>query len=550
MSGFLFPMAAWLGLLALPVIGFYLLKTRQRRKPVPTLLFWNVLAPRVERTPFWRKLRRWVSLAIQLLILALIIAALARPAFDWERREPRHLVAVLDPSASMTAREGRAAHWETSREALLRSIARLRPEDEMTLLSAANPPAILQGWASSRRALREAVEAARPLPTGSDPRPALELAGELALLRERAEIVVFSDAVWPGAVEAEWPKGVRLHSSRTEKPRNTGITHFSVRRSPIAPGDWQLDVEVTSANGFEGRLELQRDGQPLDLAELTLEPQGRWQRSWRGNAEAGALFSANLRMSEEDQLISDNHAAARLPALKPLRVLIVGPVDGYLEALLDSIPLVQRTRLEHYPAVLPEEVDLVIARGDQLPDAPPPETALLLIAPQRSGFWGEQTGRLAEAPVSEQQKSARLLQHVQFGPVAIREAAQWQPAPGSETLVASMDHPLVFGQWDRSPRWLVLGFDPSQSDFPLRTAFPVLMGNLLESLRPDDPSGEGTALLPGNVESRLVSLPVEAESESQSTGGWPVLPGWWCLVALALAGVTLEWGSFNRRMTD
>ncbi len=542
---FLFPLAGWLGLLGLPVIVFYLLKTRQRRQPVSTLLFWNALAPKVEQSPFWRRLRRWVSLALQLLILALMVLALARPAFEWERTAPRRLVAVLDPSVSMTA--GR--HQQEAREALLQMIGRLRPQDEMALLEAGASPRILHGWTSGRRSLRDALKEAQQLPVGSDPRPALELARELARLREQAEIVFFSDAVWPETMEKL--EGVSLIGRQVSEPINAGITLFAVRRSPVAPGQWQLDVEVSAPHGFEGELELQRDGVPHDLVTLSVEPGGLWQKSWRGDSEAQARFSGLLRVGPGDQLAADNEASALLPALRRLNVLLIGSADPFLEAVLASVAKVAVSRLDALPEPLPPGVDLVMIRGGAPPVAPlPAPTALLLIDPRESGFWGERVGTLEHAPVTEEPGSSRLWQHVRFDAVAIRAAGVWKPAPGSESLASSLEHPLIFGQWDRSPRWMVLGFDLEASDLPLRAAFPVLIGNLLESLRPEDSTGSA-ALLPGRSESGLKPHPVEQSTEPslQGGGGW-AFPGWWWLLLAAVVLLVLEWGSFHRRVTD
>ncbi|HWL51195.1 MAG TPA: BatA and WFA domain-containing protein [Chthoniobacteraceae bacterium] len=547
---FLFAPAAWLGLLALPIVAFYLLKTRQRRRPVSTLLFWEQLKPRLENSPFWRKLRRWLSLAAQLLIFALLLAALARPAFDWEQHPPRRTVAVIDPSASMQARHPSPSRWEEASANLRRSIAQLRVEDEMAIVSAEDPPRIIHGWSSSQRELREAAAALEVRSTATHPGAALELAAQLAALREGAEVAVFSDAVWPPDAKETLPPGALLYGVDAGPPQNAGLTLFAIRRSPVAPGDWQLDAEVTATDRFSGTLELRRDGEPMDLAPVGIEPGRLWQKSWRGSTEAGAVFTAVLKADPGDRLAIDNEATARLEALRPVRILLVGPADPFLEAVLDAVPLVQWSRVDAFPPALPHGTDLVITRGENLP-AEPPSVATLLLHPDRSGFWGERRGTLKEAPVTDLRKMSRLLRHTGFAQVAIDEAGEWQAAPGSETIAASLEHPLIFGQWDRAPRWLVLGFDPAKSDLPLRTAFPVFMGNLLQSLRPDPATGAGAARLPGRVESELQPVARGVEGgESGAIARWPVFPGWWWALLIAAALLMLEWWSYHRRITD
>jgi len=546
---FLLPMAWWLGLLAGPVIAFYLLKTHRRRKPASTLLFWNQIKPKIENSPLWRKLRRWLSLLLQLLILALLVAALARPAFDWEKMTAQHVVAIVDPSASMQAVSPPPSRWVRSTEELESAIARLRPQDEMAILSAENPPRILSGWTSSQRTLRQALAPARPLPTGTDPTAAFGLARELTTTRAGTRTQAFSDSVWPAGSWSGTASGIAVEGVDAKPPQNAGLTLFAVRRSPVSPGDWQLDAEVASPAAFSGTLEIRRDGQPMDLTPLTAGPGASWKKSWRGGTEGGATFEAELKVPPGDQLLIDNRAACVLPALKPLRVVIAGPQNPFLEAVLESIPLVKWTRASRFPAALaPEDADLVIAQGISLPDAPS-KVPLLLVAPARGGFWGQLGSTLKGAPVTDIDQKSPLLRHAGLNTVAIDEIGQWTPPGGSAVLASSMGHPLLFGQWDRSPRWLVVGFDPDKSDLLLRTAFPVLIGNLLQSLREDTDLSRSAALLPGAVETDL--KPLASPGDAGRPGPLlPSFPGWWLALLAGLGLLAAEWFFYNKRITD
>ncbi len=544
---FLFPLAGWLGLLSLPIIAFYLLKTRQRRRPVSTLLFWNQIRPRIENSPLWRKLRRWLSLALQLLILALIVCAIARPAFDWERKDPQRTVAILDPSASMGATSP-APRWTKATEELSTAIGRLRVQDEMAIITAENPPQILSGWTSGKRALREALSRAALQPTGTDPSAAFVLARELTATRENTQIKAFTDAVWPETKQTTAVEGISLHGIDPKPPINAGLTLFAIRRSPVAPGDWQLDAEVTATQSFKGTLELLRDGQPMDLVNVESEPGKSWQRSWRGSTEEGARFEAVLKVMPGDILPLDDRAACVLLPLSPLRLLVTGPPDPFLDAVLSSIPLVEWARVPAFPSPVPDNVDLVICAGGALPEGHP-AVPILFIDPTRGGFWGELKGKLEDVPITDLNKKSHLLKHAGLSAVAIKSAGKWSPSPGAEVLASGLDSPLIFGQWDRTPRWMVIGFSPEESDLPLRTAFPVFIGNLLQSLRLDADLEKGAAVLPGPVESR--QHPLAPPTENKEAGGLlPTFPGWWLVLFAGLIFLFAEWYLYNRRITD
>ena len=60
---FLFPTAWALLALGLPIIAFYLIRTRLERRGVSTLLFWEQIKTQSYNSALWRKLRRWLSLS-------------------------------------------------------------------------------------------------------------------------------------------------------------------------------------------------------------------------------------------------------------------------------------------------------------------------------------------------------------------------------------------------------------------------------------------------------------------------------------------------------
>ncbi|MEO0447250.1 MAG: BatA domain-containing protein, partial [Verrucomicrobiota bacterium] len=64
----LFPELSWAAwLLVLPVI-LYLLRRRPRRVAVTTLPFFQELSKELQEQSWWRKMKRWASLALTLLL--------------------------------------------------------------------------------------------------------------------------------------------------------------------------------------------------------------------------------------------------------------------------------------------------------------------------------------------------------------------------------------------------------------------------------------------------------------------------------------------------
>ncbi len=100
---------AQLGLLfggaATLVTLLYVLKLRRRRVTVPFARLWDRVQRETESTSLFRRLKRLLSLLIQLLFLLLLAAALGDPRLGSQVLEGRNIILLLDASASMQAVE-------------------------------------------------------------------------------------------------------------------------------------------------------------------------------------------------------------------------------------------------------------------------------------------------------------------------------------------------------------------------------------------------------------------------------------------------------------
>src|SRR5205807_6839925 len=112
---FLAPAALWFAAAIPVVILFYLLKRKRVVRLVSSTLLWQkFLAETQASAPFQRLRHNWL-LILQLLMLALIIFALARPYFAGQSRSSRLRVVILDASASMQSTAEKPSRFEKAR---------------------------------------------------------------------------------------------------------------------------------------------------------------------------------------------------------------------------------------------------------------------------------------------------------------------------------------------------------------------------------------------------------------------------------------------------
>ncbi|MEM0968676.1 MAG: hypothetical protein AAGJ31_04945, partial [Verrucomicrobiota bacterium] len=216
-----------------------------------------------------------------------------------------------------------------------------------------------------------------------------------------------------------------------------------------------------------------------DRATLSVSVEGK----------GGDVMRFSLQSDPSDSFAEDDLVEVQLPETEPLVALRVGAqetLDPFLHLALQSLHELGVLEIwsiqpEQWPI---EGADVVI--GDQwVPkdwDAWPEETALLLVNPP-SGFGPLQVSPL---PVGLPRSAPQVLDanHPVLYRVG-RDHSFWQTSELS--LPAGMD---VLWRVGRSPvlaagevegkRLGVLAFSPEQSsDFPLRPAFPLLIGNFL-----------------------------------------------------------------------
>jgi hypothetical protein len=547
---FLEPIAWSLLGLAVPIILFYLIRQRLRVKSVTTLLFWENLAPKVHNLPLWRKLRRLVSLLLQLILLALLVAALARPILPGQSSVASSLIFVLDPSVTMAAKSGTATRWEQTKAMALQKINAMSFGDEATVILAGEPPKVLSPWTGRKGDLREVIEKAEIAPTVTDIRPALRLARNLVLSHPGAAIELISDTVWKVPPEKDTLDGVKLDLIGSSVS-NSGITLFAARPLPAGAGEYQLAIKIeqnTSAP-ISGELTILQNGQLMDVLQVTVPPGQPWQKFWRAQSADAVTFEGKWKPQGEDDFAPDQQATAHLDPVREIHVTLVSQPNPFLEIALNSQALVKSQRVWPAPTT-GDDADLTIFNGTM----PPPNWSgknTMLINPPQSGFWGERTGPMDKPLISEVDKDAALMRFVDVSDVQLHSATEFKPAPGAHVYVDAFGKPLIFGHWESDPRWLVIAFDLNESDLVFRTAFPILCANLVQALRPD--SVVDSSNVPGPVATQLKSMASASSAEvAKPTAGhwWMAIPYWWWFAFGAFLLLLIEWSLYTRRVTE
>ena len=145
-------------------------------------MFWDQVLDEGWFRQRWRRWRNAASAAVQLVILALVVVALAEP----RRSRPEHIVLVVNNAAPVKPGQ---PPLEGSKETAALWIAALNDYDEMAILSAARTPTVSSGWTSDRAKLREALDSIPAVDAASEMPATLALADWMTTGRPGARVV-------------------------------------------------------------------------------------------------------------------------------------------------------------------------------------------------------------------------------------------------------------------------------------------------------------------------------------------------------------------------
>lgn len=509
---FLTPLGFLLAALAIPILLLYMLKLRRKQVQVSSTLLWVQLLRDQQANAPWQKLKRNLLLILQLLILAALVIALARPILQVPAIASGSVIVLLDASASMNATDVTPSRFEEARRSVHGLIDGLSGTSTMTLIQVGAAPQTLIASASDKPLLLNALGQAHVTQGQADWRAAFALAaGAARQSQDKATIVILSDGGLPEGLPA-LPGDVRyipIGASRN----NLSISALALRPAEKRP---QLFAEVINHDDKDRKvlLSIYLNEDLIDARQLTLSADARGSFTIDNLPNTSGIYKARLTNPEQangplDALELDDTAFAVYQSASARRVLLVSRGNLFLEQLLASLPGIQPFRAlpaEDGTLQIPNDpFDLYIFDGT-LP-AQLPEADLLLVNPSSNPFFavGQPYSNFENMRVLDH----RLTAFVDWSNVHILQANTVEAPDWADTLIESDAGPLVFAGETGDQRIAALMFDLRQSDLPLQIAYPILFSNLIDYLAPPSAFDASQSLRPGEALTLLPQTDVE-----------------------------------------
>lgn len=506
-------LAAIFGAAAVFATALYILKLRRRTVAVPFSKLWEKILRDKEATSLFSRLKRLLSLLVQLALLALLAFALGDPRAAATLIKGRNLVVIVDASASMQATDVAPAknRLEAAKEEVKKVIRGLGGADRMLIaqMDAAITP--LGPTSSDTSELERALDTIKVTDARADFPRALRFATDSLRGVENAEIVVVSDGRLGEAVDASGKVHLGDDIKLTYLPigrgvRNVGITAFSVRRYPLDKSRYEVMLEVTNTGPETEDVELTlyadpkatgeqaslaERGQLVDLTKLRLKPGERLPRFYPNLSGASRALEARLAPigDSKDELPADDRAFALLPERRRAKVLVVTPGNTYLEAalLLDEYLDVQLVSPREYAEKIApsgQKHDVVVFDGATPGDAP--RSNAIYLDPRGPGSPVKVENEIKSPGFDKIERKHPIVRWTALDDVNVSRGHKLTPQPGDKVVGASAEGPILVTGQRGGYKFVALGFDVRDSDLPLRVAWPLLLLNSINFFTDED----------------------------------------------------------------
>ncbi|TME35893.1 MAG: VWA domain-containing protein [Chloroflexi bacterium] len=360
------PLALALGVSLPIVVIFYLLKVRRHDEEVSSTFLWNDLIRDLAAHEPLQRLKWNLLLLLQLVALALITFAVARPFSEQVGQKPVQAILLLDGSASMQAKDVKPTRFAKAVEAARNTLSGLPENSLATAILVAAHPQVLVAATPDRQQVDRALADAQPSGAAADMREALLLARSLGGDPNARRIYLFTDGAF--TLPPDLPEDLGAVEVVPVGQPNTGnlaVTTISTRPDPQDNRRQQLLTRVANFSDLRTRavINISVDGQSVEDRTVDLAPNGQSDQVFE-QLPAGARYASVTisNLNGDNGLTLDDTAFAVLVQRKPAQVLLVSNSNQFLEKVLTLLPNVDLYRIaaQRYLAVEADRFDIIV----------------------------------------------------------------------------------------------------------------------------------------------------------------------------------------------
>jgi hypothetical protein len=496
--------ALWWLLLAGIIVFFYLLKLKRKRTVVPSVLLWTRALEEVEANAPFKKLRRSLLLLLQLLALSALVFALAQPLVITRALASGSTVIIIDSTASMSARdENGGSRLDRAKQLAREMIEGLSGSDRAAIIESSSRVIVRSPLTSDRASLASAIADVQETDAPGNLTDAVRLAVQISKSERDASVVIIGDGGGsPIASETDSPLELSARTTAVPHPGairfvrvgrrsdNVGIIALNSRQSS-GSSRRELFASIMNFSDHDRTIgvELKIEGKLIDARTIDLGANDRRALVFDSVPSQDAL--AELKLDVEDDLAADNVAYAFLPNTRKVRVGVISENPFLLEALLANSEI---SASKVSAGSISAKLDCIVSDGAGAIEADRP--VLVINPPDAAGLW-RATGQRERPEVNSVDRSHPVNSFLSYADLHVEKATSRETVSWLKPIVSDGNDPLIWAGDDGRRRIVMIGFDLTRSDLPLKVEFPILLANAMSWLAGRDSPATERAIRAG-----------------------------------------------------
>ena len=514
--------------IALPLfIALYILRLRRQRQVIASTFLWRQATRDLEVNAPIRRLRTSLLFLVQLLLLSALIGAIGEPALRGEGDLPERLVILIDRSASMNAALGEATrldHAKARAREIIENMSDRREQRMAAILTFGATAEVVQGFATSRGVLVDAIESIESTDEEADFAAALDLAGSFTASTDETaastELVIISDGGVARAGEEPAAKvnagSVRFvqaagRNTDDSAPQNLGFVALSARRDADNPATCIVFARLISTFGEDVAIAitLRRGSEVEDVRSLTVpaatsDGPGEASLTFTMDVPDGALVT--LAHDQRDLLASDDQVSLVIAAPRQPRIALVHDgeaPDPYVLQLLEALEpeLLRVMTFEAYEQVPPGEIDAArrfdLLVFDRVDGFPLPGVPTITFGGSPATISRHASDENQGQRVLSWDRQHPLMRHVSLDTLVFAGVESLELPAEAEAVARGRSGTIIATLSSNGARHVVVGFALSRSNWPRELSIALFMQNALEHLWLGRSSEAGLVFLPG-----------------------------------------------------
>jgi hypothetical protein len=427
-----------------------------------------------------------LHLLLQILAVLFAALALAEPVWKYTHVIKGNVILVIDTSASMKTRTTSGIRFDQAREKAFKIISDLPKGSQMLIIESNIKPVLKSNFSNNKSHLKKVIENAQPSDAGGRIEKAIILGLKFVDPDNNDLIFVITDGAATDIKKIETRHKNVIPILVSGGSRNIGIAKFNFRQSPGSEDQYEMMIEVQNFTShpviFPMRILF--DKKTFVERKIGLDKMELKRFIFPFSGPLADIAEASIEV--KDDFTVDNKAYCVLGTYKDVWILLVTKGNYFLEKLLDIYP---NFRVNSMNKIMPSSwIDQTLRNDIIILDGLSPPSMengnFLLINSFSPSIPIFRKGYMKQPEILDWDRSDPLLSNLDLSDLIIESASIVATDIALKPLIESRQSGLMYSYQEKGLRAVFLGFDVTKSDLPMKIAFPVLMSNIFQWLKP------------------------------------------------------------------